>query len=91
MNRFLAFLLVCVVVLAVGCVGTKGRLMHNDEGNRVGSDRAGAEVYNPMVRHAVGKLLDRAAYEPIQQVGFVDGMPPKREVCFVGLENKSIE
>ena len=91
MNRSLALLLVFAAVLWTGCAGTKGRLMHNDEANRVGSDRAGAEVYNPMVKLAVGKLLEKAAYEPIQQVGFVDGMPPKRKVCFVGLENSSIE
>ena len=64
--------------------------MHNSESNRVGSDRAGAEVYNPMVKHAVGKLLEQASYEPIQQVGF-SGMPPRRKVCFVGLENSSME
>jgi hypothetical protein len=91
MNRSFAFLLAFVAVLGIGCTGTQGRVMHNGEGNRVGSDRAGAEVYNPMVKLAVGKLLERAAYEPIQQVAFVNGMPPKRKVCFVGLENSSIE
>ena len=89
MTRFCVILLISVAVL--GCVGTKGRLMHSDEVNRVGSDRAGAEVYNPMVKVAVGKLLDRVTYEPVQQVAFVNGMPPRRKVCFVGLENSSIE
>jgi len=91
MNRSLAFLLVFAAVLWAGCVGTKGRLMHNDEANRVGSDRAGAEVYNPMVKNAVGKLLERASYQPIEQASYMPGIPPKRKVCFVGLENASIE
>lgn len=68
--------------------------MHNNEMDKVGSDQAGAEVYNPMVRHAVGKLLSRAAVEPIRQVGFEQGMtamPPKRKVCFISLENASME
>ena len=80
--------------LFFGCKGTQARLMHNSEMDKVGSNRAGAEVYNPMVKLAVGKLLGRAASEPIQQVSFngqVMMMPPKRKVCFVGLENASVE
>ncbi len=91
MNRSFVFLFAITVCLAVGCKGTQGRLMHNDESNHVGSNKAGAEVYNPMVKLAVGKLLERAACEPIQQVSYVNGMPTKRKVCFVGLENSSIE
>ncbi len=90
MNRQI-FLVLCVVALAVGCKGTQGRVMHNDEGNHVGSNAAGAEVYNPMVKIAVGKLLERAAMQPIQQVSYQNGVMPRRKVCFVGLENKSIE
>jgi hypothetical protein len=68
--------------------------MHSGESDKVGSDRAGAEVYNPMVREAVGKLLARAAVEPIRQVAFDNGammVPPKRKVCFISLENNSVE
>lgn len=68
--------------------------MHSGESDNVGSDRAGAEVYNPMVREAVGKLLARAAVEPIRQVAFNNGMMPempKRKVCFISLENAGIE
>jgi hypothetical protein len=88
---FLGILLVC------GCRGTQARVMHSGETDKVGSDRAGAEVYNPMVREAVGKLLARAATEPIQQVAFDNGMNgimpalPKRKVCFISLENASVE
>jgi hypothetical protein len=68
--------------------------MHNGEADKVGSNRAGAEVYNPMVREAVGKLLGRASAEPIQQVAYQDGpnfVMPKRKVCFISLENASME
>ena len=64
--------------------------MHNAEGNKVGSNRAGAEVYNPMVHSAVHKLLARAAGEPIQPVGY-QSTPSKRKICFIDLENASME
>ncbi|MDR0521450.1 MAG: penicillin-binding protein activator LpoB [Planctomycetaceae bacterium] len=77
----------------IGCKGTQARLMSGSEADKVGSTRAGAEVYNPIVRESVGKLLKRAAAESIQQVGYQDPRVPlpKRKVCFVGLENASME
>ena len=88
----IAALLLCGVLVA-GCKGTQARLMHNNEVNKVGSNRAGAEVYNPMVRDATGKLLAKAAMEPIQQVGYhtAPTVQVKRKVCFIGLENASME
>jgi hypothetical protein len=83
-----------VILLICGCRGTQARVMHSGESDNIGSDRAGAEVYNPMVREAVGKLLARAAVEPIQQVAFNNGMMPvslRRKVCFISLENASVE
>jgi hypothetical protein len=68
--------------------------MHNNELDKVGSNRAGAEVYNPMVRSVTGKLLAKAAMEPIQQVVYNTGPHtpmPRRKVCFIGLENASME
>ena len=68
--------------------------MHNNEADKVGSNRAGAEVYNPMVRSATCKLLAQAAGQPIQQVGYPSGPvfpTAKRKVCFIALENKSME
>ena len=88
----IAFLFCGTVFL--GCKGTQARLMHNNEFDKVGSNRAGAEVYNPMVRSATGKLLARAAAEPIQQVGYnasPNFAPMKRKVCFIALENASME
>ena len=66
--------------------------MHVGETNKVGSNKAGAEVYNPIVRATVDKLLNRAASMPIQQAAYQAGMmPPRHKVCFVGLENRSSE
>ncbi|MDR2438601.1 MAG: penicillin-binding protein activator LpoB [Planctomycetaceae bacterium] len=84
-----------VILLIFGCRGTQARLMRSGESDNIGSDRAGAEVYNPMVRESVGKLLARAANDPtIQQVTFnnsVMQVPLKRKVCFISLENASVE
>ena len=88
----ITFLFLCGTAI-LGCKGTQARLMHNGETNKVGSNRAGAEVYHPMVRDATGKLLARAAMEPIQQVGYSSPnlVMPKRKVCFITLENEGIE
>ena len=86
-------LLLCGIIF-IGCKGTQARVMHGGEIDKVGSNRAGAEVYNPMVRVAIDRLLARAAMEPIQQVAFQAGpqFPTgKRKVCFISLENVSIE
>jgi hypothetical protein len=95
MNILRVLIIFCFATLLIcGCRGTQARVMHSGESDNVGSDRAGAEVYNPMVREAVGKLLARAAVEPIRQVAFNNGMMPempKRKVCFISLENAGIE
>lgn len=67
--------------------------MSHGEANKVGSNQAGAEVYNPIVRSTVDKLLARAAAEPvIQQTAMNEPMSlPKRKVCFISLENASVE
>ena len=82
-------LLLCGIAFA-GCKGTQARVMHTHEQDKVGSNRAGAEVYNPIVHASIGKLLARASMEPIQQVAYHTGSP-KRKVCFISLENKSME
>ena len=59
--------------------------------NLVGSHEAGAEVFDPLVDEAVAKLLAR------QQVVTEDcplgpnGLPVKKTICFIGIENKSAE
>lgn len=93
MKLFQVAMLVLCGVLFVGCIGTQARLMHWNEVNKVGSNRAGAEVYNPMVRDATGKLLAKASTEPILQVDYntAPAFQGKRKVCFIGLENASME
>jgi hypothetical protein len=90
---YIITLLICTIGF-IGCKGTQARIMHNGEANTVGSNRAGAEVYNPMVCSATGKLLARAAVEPIQQTNYTAELPTqggKRKVCFISLENASVE
>ncbi len=76
----------------VGCRGYQyGHVIKPEAGNMVGSHEAGAEVFDPLVEEAVAKLLAR------QQIATDDcplgpnGLPMKKSVCFVGIENKSAE
>ena len=81
-----------VAGVAIGCRGYQyGHLIKNDQPDLVGSHTAGAEVYNPLIDETVAKLLGTA--EVASQHGLIspDGMPVKRSVCFVGIENKSAE
>lgn len=55
----------------------------------VGSHTAGAETWDPLIQESVGKLLARQSTD-IKQVS-LDGTPLKKRICFVGVENKSIE
>jgi hypothetical protein len=65
--------------------------MHKGEADKIGSNRAGAEVYNPIVRASVNKLLTKVAAEPaIHQVNY-NSPQAKRRVCFISLENASVE
>ena len=86
-------LLLCSIIF-IGCKGTQARVMHGGESDKVGSNRAGAEVYNPMVQASIEKLLARAAKEPIRQVAYHSAPhapAAKRKVCFISMENASIE
>ncbi len=76
----------------VGCRGYQyGHVIKPEAANMVGSHEAGAEVFDPLVEEAVAKLLAR------QQIATDDcplgpnGLPMKKSVCFVGIENKSAE
>ena len=78
--------------VGLGCRGYQyGHLIKNDQPDLVGSHAGGAEVYNPLIDETVAKLLGTA--EVASQDGLVspDGMPVKRSVCFIGVENKSAE
>lgn len=58
------------------------------ERDLVGSHSAGGEIYKPLVDEAVAKLLGRHS-RPVQ-TSFA-GAPGPMRICFVGVENKSIE
>ena len=69
-----------------------GHVLTDDQQDMVGSDAAGAETFNPLIDESVAKLLGRQE-TLFHQAGHVEGelpAPPKR-VCFVGVENRSIE
>ena len=82
----------CLGLLA-GCRGHQfGHVFKGDEKDLVGSHAAGAEVFNPLIEEAVAKLLSRHS-TTIQEVTYqgAEVLPTKRSICFVGVENKSIE
>jgi hypothetical protein len=74
-----------------GCRGRQtAQVLKPGEKDMVGSHHAGAETYKPLVDEAVGKLL--AGCEVVMQpVGYEPEMPRQKRICFVGVENKSIE
>jgi hypothetical protein len=79
--------------LMAGCRGRQfGHVLKGDEKDLVGSHAAGAEVFNPLIEEAVAKLLSRQS-TMIQEVTYqgAEVLPTKRSICFVGVENKSIE
>ena len=76
----------------VGCRGHQyGHVIKKDAPNLVGSHTAGAEVFDPLVDEAVLKLLARQCEPTPDQTNGMDGMPAKKTICFVGIENKSAE
>lgn len=81
-----------VVPFAAGCRGYQyGHIIKKDAPNMVGSHDAGAEVFDPLVDEAVAKLLGRhSTITPECPIG-PDGMPTKKSICFIGIENKSAE
>lgn len=91
-RRVLAFWSGCATLATAGCRGYQyGHVVKKDAPNLVGSHAAGAEVFDPLVEEAVAKLLGRqATLTPECPIG-PDGLPAKKSICFVGIENKSAE
>ncbi|MGI6401265.1 MAG: hypothetical protein ACOX0A_04015 [Thermoguttaceae bacterium] len=87
---FAALVLLCVVA---GCETQKGKLVDANSPDRVGSHKAGSEVYDPAAEAAVAGLLTQAAAAPLayeevgNTVGQINEFPAVRRVCFVGVEN----
>lgn len=57
----------------------------------VGSHKAGAEVFDPLIDEAVAKLLAAECGPYPVQASTADAQPLKKTICFVGVENKSAE
>jgi hypothetical protein len=76
-----------------GCRGhQQAHVLTDDQADMVDSHNAGAETFNPLIDQAVAELLGRHA-TPFQPAGYQAGqLPPvATSICFVGVENKSIE
>lgn len=83
-----------LLLAVIGCRGHQyARVIKPGEKQMIGSHKAGQETFRPLVEEAVAKIL--AAQEPISAVPVsTEGEllpPPRRSVCFVGIENKSGE
>ena len=76
-----------------GCRGHQyGHVIEGGQPDLVGSHAAGAEVFNPLIEEAVAKLLCRqqvVVHEVVYDGAEV--LPTPKTVCFIGVENKSIE
>lgn len=60
------------------------------QADMVGSHTAGAETYKPLVDTAVTNLLARCNHG-VHPAAFAQGQQPPMRICFVAVENKSIE
>jgi len=80
--------------LLPGCKGRQvAHVLKEDDNDMVGSHTAGAETWKPLIEESVGKLLGRQM-QVIQPVSHQTGagLPAmQKRVCFLGVENKSIE
>jgi hypothetical protein len=75
---------------ASGCRGTqKAHVLTDKDKDMVGSHTAGAETWEPLIEQSVGQLLGRQA--TVVQTAGGDLIPGCKRICFVGVENKSIE
>ncbi|MDR2762172.1 MAG: penicillin-binding protein activator LpoB [Planctomycetaceae bacterium] len=87
-------IILCLFVSVSGCSGTKARVMNRGEHNMVGSNKAGSEVYNPMVHSTVDKLISQVALDRVRLAGYNPAAPPipqKINVYFASIENRSME
>jgi hypothetical protein len=83
-----------VTAVFVGCRSHQfGHVVEPGKPDLVGSHAAGAEVFNPLIEEAVAKLLGRHCEPMLQEVSFqqVEPIATPKTVCFIGVENKSIE
>ena len=76
-----------------GCVSQRGKVVDVDTPTRVGSHRAGSEIYDPAAEAAVEGLLEQAARNPVaaadvgKTVAQIAEEHGVRRICFLGVEN----
>lgn len=84
-----------VIVAMTGCRSGNqyARVIRPGEKEMVGSHAAGQETFRPLIDEAVSKLLDRHPPMMESQVSSQGEVlpPPRQQVCFVGVANKSAE
>ena len=81
------------ILVQLGCRSNQtASVMKPGDKQMVGSHQAGNETYGPLVDESVCKLLARHGPGSMEQASLVQGAQPgPLRVCFVGVENKSIE
>jgi hypothetical protein len=78
----------------MGCRGMQfARVIQPGGREMIGSHQAGQETFEPLIDEAVGKLLGRHEQPTHQLVSASAELlpPPQMRICFVGVENKTIE
>lgn len=87
-----AVLMLAVTGTITGCRGRQhAHVLSKTDLDMIGSHEAGAETWKPLIAEAVAKMLGRACTD-VQTVSYTDpGGMPVRNVCFVGVENRSSE
>jgi len=79
-----------LVAWATGCRSTqRAHVLSEKDADMVGSHTAGAETWEPLIEQSVGQLLGRQA--TVVQTAGGELLPGRKRICFVGVENKSIE
>lgn len=79
-----------LLVAGSGCKGHQyAHVLKDTDKDMVGSHTAGAETWEPLIQSSVGQLLGREM-DSVQLVSH-EGVPCKKRICFLHVENKSIE
>ncbi len=90
--RAALFTMIVCPMLLLGCKNgyQYARVVKPGEREMVGSHQAGQETFRPLIEESVSKLLARCDTNPTQLVS-TDSAVGRYNVCFVGVENASIE
>ncbi len=94
-DRFLCTIAVAtsIIFFSLGCATQKGKIVDPNSVDRIGSHRAGSEIFDPAAKAAVAGLLDQAERTPVmledsgKTVAQIAEEYGVRKICFVGVEN----